>query len=141
MLLNEIEERCYVGRTKGPMTARINQHWQDALHGTSKAPLHEAMRRWDDRSLWTEVVLQSCYSDDELNAAEAAWIELCSSREGGVGYNVKDESRSLGRTTKRVVSLTTKKLEKGAWSMMSADARREYLRDCGRKGAALSAGT
>lgn len=152
MLLNTIEERCYVGQTVKTAEARWKEHWDDARGGDSSA-VHAAMRKWDDRELWwTYVVLQHCYSQEELDAAEAAWIEKCSAREPGVGYNARAE-RFVRSPRDARTGLTDKERrfyreqgmkgavhgKKGARPRAEmTEAERERYREWGRKGAQRS---
>ena len=119
MMLNTIEERAYIGQTKMTMAARIKLHHEEVAEG-SRTPIHTAMRRWDSEDFWLCVVLQNCYTEDELNRSEELWIERCHTAESGVGYNVK-----------RVATGGKKQ------APMSPE-RREFFRECGRRGAQRS---
>ena len=121
MLLNLIEERAYVGQTVNTVNQRVKGHWDDTKKGDDSI-LHTAMRKWDDPSLWTYVVLQNCYSQQELDVAEAWWIrELCTV-EPGVGYNSKQGSSVVKRSPRDARSaLTTAELD--------------FYRACGHAGA------
>lgn len=121
MLLNEVEERCYIGQTTKTLETRLSEHWAAAKDG-SNTRLHEAMRRWDDRSFWTHVVLQNCYEAEQLDPIEAMWIELCGSKDHTVGYNERLGSPEKKRTAQPPMT----------------EERREFFRECGRRGAAKS---
>jgi hypothetical protein len=87
MLLNTITEKAYIGQTVNTLRDRHNDHLELARGGSS-APIHVALREWPEWA-WLPVVLQNCYAESELDAAEDAWIELCQTRRGSVGYNLR----------------------------------------------------
>lgn len=116
MLLNVIEERAYVGQTTKTLKERLATHAESVKLG-SRAPVHEAMRRWPQPEYWLNVVLQNCYDQEELDRCEEAWIERCCSADTGVGYN-----------THRTVA--TKKQRAPI-----SEEQRDFFRQCGQKGA------
>lgn len=85
MLLNEATEMVYIGQTINTLQQRIAKHSKDASHG-STTRIHQAIREFDIET-FTEVVLQNCYDESELDAAEQWWADYTSSYEPGVGYN------------------------------------------------------
>jgi len=125
MLLNLIEERAYVGQTNNTLAERLRAHWASAREGDSSA-VHSAMRKWDSDELWTSVVLQNCYSQPDLDAAESWWMNELSTLEPGVGYNQR-----RGPTTKRTAS------PRDPRAPMS-EIEREFYRECGKRGGAAS---
>jgi len=128
-------------------------HHGDAVREGSRAPIHEAMRRWPDKWAWTEVVLQNCYSQEELDKAEEDWISHCCSADSGIGYNVHRTChggkhtmtirtrRPMSEEQREFYSIQGKKGAshgvKGAHKNMS-EAEREKYREWGKKGAAKS---
>jgi hypothetical protein len=160
MLLNEVEERCYVGSTEKTVIARLAEHWALA-RGGARSPLHEAMNRWPHDEYWTYVVLQNCYSLEELSEAEERWISHCHSADTGVGYNVhrtvhggsrkqpqmteqrREFFRECGRrggSAGRVVSPKTlaRRERQARLAVMTDEERTEFFRECGRRGAVKS---
>lgn len=124
MLLNVVEERAYIGQTNMTFGDRLNLH-KESAKGGSDAPLHVAMRRWPDDWTWTYVILQNCYTQDELDKAEEAWIAYCCTADTGVGYNVH-------RTCHRGGTQQPKERKRAPIT----DEQREFYRQCGMKGAA-----
>lgn len=165
MLLNLIEERAYVGQTVKPVLERLKEHRDNGRRGM-QSPLHQAFRRWPELEYWTYVVLQNCYSEAELDAAEGHWIDYCCTADTGVGYNVHRTAH--GASSRKHIDLTeeqrqvlreagkrgaaasagtrqppsakslARKERQAKWANMSADERRDFLRECGRKGGAAS---
>lgn len=143
MLLNTIEERCYVGQTTKSLQARWTEHKAQA-RGGAITPLHAALRKWDSEDLWERVVLQNCYNLEQLDQAEAAWIQICNALETGVGYNVRPEGFIVA-TTRRTEMTDDERARYREWGRRGARPRgemseeeREKYRAWGRKGAARS---
>lgn len=118
MLLNIIEERAYVGQTTTTPNDRLHLHFEQVKEG-SQAPVHEALRKWPEKEWWIMVVLQNCYDQEELDRAEESWIKYCHSADSAVGYNIR---RTVSTPVQRPMS----------------EERREFFRECGRRGAAKS---
>lgn len=125
LILNTVTEKAYVGSTIHTLRERVDAHWQDAVRG-SDALIHREMRLWPSEC-WDSVVLQNCYDDLQLTQAEAAWIEILSTREPGVGYNTRHEPLEGTRVRKP----SRKRHE-------MSEAERERFREWGRKGAEKS---
>jgi hypothetical protein len=121
MLLNEVEERCYVGQTTKTLEAWLSEHW-DSVRAGSQTRLHTAMRQWNDQCFWTYVVLQYCYEPAQLDASETLWIRSCDLLDPAIGYNERGGSPEKQRRAQPRMS----------------EERREFFRECGRKGAAKS---
>lgn len=85
MLLCLVTDMVYVGQTKHSVERRFAAHCANARKG-SRSRLCEALRTYG-RECFEAVVLERCQTQDELNRSERYWIEYCSSREPGVGYN------------------------------------------------------
>jgi len=151
MKLNLIEERVYVGQTNMTVADRFKLH-DEAVKGGHQDPLHKAMRRWPENWAWTYVVLQNCYSQEELNAAEDYWIEYTCCTDPMVGYNVQRTSNNIQeRYVKSRAPVTEEQREfyriqgkkgaahgnKGSKQDMSEEER-EKFREYGRKGAEKS---
>lgn len=134
MLLNIVEERVYIGQTKHTVLKRIAEHWSNADHDL-QTPLSHAMRKWPQQEYWTYVVLQNCYSTDELNSSEERWINYCCSADTAIGYNVHRTAHVLP------VQHTSKPKEKkvSAFSLLTPEEKSEFFRNCGKKGALKAA--
>ncbi len=117
MLLNLIEERCYVGQTEFSLGERVARHWGASRSGGTTV-VCDALRRWDDPIFWDAVVLQHCTSADQLDMAEAWWMDECSSRSPGVGYNSMPGHPEKLRSERQPLT----------------EAQREVFREAGRRG-------
>jgi hypothetical protein len=132
MLINVITEKAYVGQTQKSLAERWKDHKRSAAEG-SDSPLHTAIREWNNDELWDRVVLQVCYSIEQLNQAEEVWMTACSTRDGAVGYNVR-----------RVIGVSYDNVETGMLASKNPNTCRpradmseellEYFRQCGRRG-------
>lgn len=90
MIMNTVTEMAYVGQTGKKVSQRYSRHWDDAKKG-SLSPLHVAMREWPDASMWEAVTLETCETQDDLDAAEKRWQSTCNTCDPGVGYNSRME--------------------------------------------------
>lgn len=155
MLLNTVELRCYVGQTEKTLEERIAEHWAQARSGNGSF-VHDALRKWDDPTYWEAVVLQRCSSVEQLDMAETWWMDECSAREPGIGYNVRrgapDKERLHLTEAQREVfreagkrggdiaaakaGRTKPPKEPSKWSLMTKEERSEVLRAAGKRGAA-----
>ncbi len=126
MLMNLIEERCYIGQTTGALSDRFDAHWESSKAGSSTF-LAASLRKWDDPSFWEATVLQRVGSLDSLNAMETFWIDECSARDPAVGYNMKP-------------GVPKKQQHDSPLAGLTPEQRRDFFRECGKKGAAASAG-
>ena len=138
MLVNVITEKAYVGQTQKSLAERWRDHKKQAMGG-STAPLHVAMREWNNDDLWDRVVLQCCYSVAQLDEAEEAWTEACSTRDGAVGYNAKKQSP----VPEHPGSIETGKLafhnpNAARPKALMSEEERQKFREWGKKGAAAS---
>lgn len=134
MLLNTVTEKAYVGQTTGSLEDRLRDHWSQAKRG-STMQVHEEIRDWPDRCFWETVVLQSCYDQDQLNKAEAAWQHICETHRPGVGYNARKESLVHKRKTGPQGDPLQTTRRSSPVAGMTPDEAREYYREQGRKGA------
>lgn len=148
MLLNVVEERVYIGQTTQAFAARLKEHREQARSNEDNA-LYDAMRRWDNECWWEYVILENCFDQDELDAAERRWIRYCNARDRAVGYNTQlppekekhfilDEERELydaiGDTHSVRASVAKTSKKPSAFSQMSAGEKREFFRECGKRG-------
>lgn len=85
MFLNTVTEKAYVGATEKTLEARWDAHCKSARAGSTYR-FHRALRDWPEE-VWLKVVLANCYSLEELNEAEKAWLSMTAVQEEGVGYN------------------------------------------------------
>lgn len=137
MLLNTVTERCYVGATDGTLAARWARHLKETKGAPSR--FGQALAEWSEE-FWLPVVLCSCYSPEELSAAERAWQHHCNAFDPTVGYNERstsyESSVRAGRRGGDPLTATVKSTSPLAGK--TADERREYFREAGRRGAAKS---
>lgn len=142
MLLNSATDMVYIGRTHGTLKARVKEHWCHALKEKGTTFLSEAIRDWPDFDSWEFIVLQSCYSEQQLNDSEAAWITICSARDRSVGYNMQFAALSAKNETLaeygRKGAARSKELGKSKTKAEMTEAERERYREWGRKGARVS---
>lgn len=151
MLLNLIEERCYVGQTKGTLKERVASHWEQARGGGTSI-LNEAMRKWDAPHFWEAVVLQRCTSEFALDDMETYWIDELSSRTPGVGYNARpgqgkeltEEQREYFRRAgregaKASMGLVPKKPKRvSPLAGMTDEQKRAFFSECGKRGRGIA---
>lgn len=66
----------YVGQTTRSLSIRLGQHRRAAERGNNTAIVYKWMRRHSPANIRIELIqdLEDC-TQDELNAAETAWIE------------------------------------------------------------------
>ena len=135
MLWCETTEMLYIGKTRGRLCDRFRKHVKDANTGCSSRLAQEI------RCLGPEAfecfTLCTCSTADEMSRLEAAWIEYTSADDHALGYN--DRRETVEPDIKRTAKREADRLRHERWNAMNADERREFLRECGRKGAAASA--
>lgn len=85
VITNNVNQKVYVGKTVGTLSARWNTHVFDAFNAKSPLPLHRAMRKYG-RGAFSISQLSTATSLEDLNAQEIAFIEKLESTTKG--YNV-----------------------------------------------------
>ena len=127
MILNEATEMSYVGKCIGTLEDRWHTHVDDAEKG-STTRFHTAIREWG-ADVWTPVVLQRCYTEQELDVAEGNWIAYLDTCDPHVGYNTRQPKNSYDLL---VAWLSSGVRPDGVKPKLS-EARREFFRQCGLK--------
>ena len=139
MLLNTVTEKAYVGATDKPLEERWARHVKDAEHG-SMWKLHVAMRQWQPE-LWERVVLQLCYTVEELSAAEERWKHDTDVMDPAVGYNENmgpyDITVSTGKRGGDPLTIGGSR-PGSPLAGLDREQRREFFREAGRRGAAVA---
>lgn len=96
-LTNTINGKKYVGQTSGDVLRRVRNHFA-SRHAPSKTgmALHAAIAKYG-REAFEVTVLETCDSQEALDAAEARWIAelntICPS-----GYNMTEGGRRVPRS-------------------------------------------
>ena len=143
MLLNLVEERCYVGQTKASLSERVAAHWEQARGGGTSI-LNAAMRKWDDPCFWEAVVLQRCSCEEVMDDMETFWIQDLSSREPGVGYNAQAGRASpmneelKAHFSRQGANNSPKPKRVSPLAGMSDEEKRAYFSECGKRGAGVA---
>jgi hypothetical protein len=142
-IVNEATEMGYVGKTVGTLDDRWRGHIAAAESG-SDLPFHEAIREWGTE-VWLCVILQHCYTEQELNTAEGNWIRYLCTSEQNVGYNIKrmrtawSSAEDWIMRSQSVFSKYGKLARDNPNSARPRDQmtpeRIEFFKQCGRRGA------
>jgi len=122
MLLNEVTEKVYIGKSINSLPHRLAGHI-DAMQSGSTSRLHAELKRWPEEC-WTAVVLQHCYSEEELALAEGNWIAATEATDPAVGYNSHYVPSSADIAMNALASIKRGRKDS------------EFFAACGRKGAA-----
>lgn len=85
LITNLINEKVYVGITKGLLSKRWIQHKSDAKRN-SQCPIHRAIRKYGAEYFKIEAI-ETCNSTEELYARESAIIQIKKSTDSELGYN------------------------------------------------------
>lgn len=134
MIWCEATEMLYVGCTKLSADERWRAHVRAASDG-SRTRLHEEVRLLGPEAFEC-FVLCTCETAEEAVRWEMLWIAHTSATDTSVGYNERTVSADQGSRSARAAA--SERRRQLGWSCMTADQRREYLRECGRKGAEAS---
>jgi len=86
MLLNTVNEKCYVGLTVARMRQRIKQHVRHVRGDPRGGRLYDDMRSYP-LECWEAIVLERFTDIDAMLKAERSWIQACGSLDPAVGYN------------------------------------------------------
>lgn len=88
---NLINEKLYIGKTKGSLANRQRGHIRSALMKDSKTVFHNAIRKYGQNNFEFSILeeLASDCSDDLLNEKERFWIVQMNSKIPS-GYNMTD---------------------------------------------------
>jgi group I intron endonuclease len=83
LIRNTQNHKCYVGKTK----RSLQQRWHEHVYASHKSNLilARAIRKYG-RDAFVVSILDTCFSEDELNALERFWIEKLSTYKDG--YNM-----------------------------------------------------
>lgn len=122
MLLNEVTEKVYIGKSINSLPHRLAGHL-DAVQSGSTSRLHAELKRWPEEC-WTAVILQHCYSEEELALAEGNWIAATEATDPAVGYNSHYVASSADIAMNALTSIKRGRKDS------------EFFAACGRKGAA-----
>lgn len=121
MLVNDVEEKVYIGRTFKSREQRVGEHIANAMGG-SMTRLHTSLREFAP-DCWWSVTLLECETLEQAVELEALWIERCDSVNPNIGYNERNE-RNMSSTPGKKHNVTPE--------------MREKYREWGRKGAQIS---
>ena len=102
LILNQI----YIGQTTKPVEQRIKEH---RYCTTSYIGREIHKHGWEN---FTWVVLEECYSREELNAAEMKWIKILNTKYPN-GYNLTDGGDSSARKGRKLTEDHKRKIGDG----------------------------
>lgn len=86
-ITNLLNNKFYIGKTKHPIDKRYYNHlWCVDNKNDVTCKIHNAIRKYGKENFKIELI-DTCYSEEELNEKERYWIEKLNSRDPEVGYN------------------------------------------------------
>jgi group I intron endonuclease len=112
LLINEIDEKIYVGQTRRGVTRRKLEHIKDSEKG-SRHRLHTAMRKWGSNH-FTISTIARVKTREESDREERFWIDTLHTNDPKIGYNMTLGGDGVddptGEVAKKIAAATKKYL-------------------------------
>lgn len=86
VILNVVNYKVYVGQTYKPLN-RWSSHKSEVKNGRLRFPIHKAMAKYEIENFQFSIV-EVCETSEQVDLAEAYWIEQFDSRNSEMGYNL-----------------------------------------------------
>ena len=99
-ITNTINGKIYVGQTVSTEPVRWKSHKHHAKYG-GRGPFQNALNKYGPESFKREVI-DTAYSEEELNSLEEFYIKTLDARNGEVGYNVASGPSRAGQSRKKL---------------------------------------
>lgn len=112
LILNQVNEKIYVGQTMASIERRLREHKKAAKSGKYSSYLHSAMRLYGFKYFTIHYLANGGETRESANAAEQFWVSRLRANDDTVGYNLTsggDAGWTMSEAARRKIGDATRK--------------------------------